>query len=221
MTGEPVTGEPVTGGPLADALDPRPVAASETVFTGRVWDVVRDTVDLGEGGEVVREYQRHPGAVGVLVLDDADRVLLLRQYRHPVQHFLWELPAGLLDVPGEDPQRAAARELAEEADLTADRWHVLADWFNSPGGSDEAFRLFLARGVGPVAEADRHVRGEEELGMEARWVDLDEARDAVLRGALHNPTAVTGVLAAWAARATGWADLRPFDAPWPQHRAYR
>jgi ADP-ribose pyrophosphatase len=211
----------VSGAGPADALDPRPVTASETVFSGRVWDVVRDTVDLGEGGEVVREYQRHPGAVGVLALDDADRVLLLRQYRHPVQHSLWELPAGLLDVPGEDPHRAAARELAEEADLRANRWHVLLDWFTSPGGSDEAFRLFLARDVSAVAEADRHVRGEEELGMEARWVDLDRARDAVLRGALHNPSAVTGVLAAWAARATGWAGLRDLDAPWPQHRAYR
>lgn len=207
-------------GPLADVRDPRPVTASETVFTGRVWDVVRESVDLGEGGTVVREFQRHPGAVGVLALDGRDRVLLLRQYRHPVRHALWELPAGLLDVAGEDPRAAAVRELAEEADLVAGTWHVLLDWFNSPGGSDEAFRLFLARDLTPVPEAERHVRGEEELGMPVRWVDLDDARDAVLAGGLHNPTAVTGVLAASAARAAGWSSLRDAGAPWPAHRAY-
>ena len=209
----------------ADRLAPAPVAATETVFSGRVWDVVRDTVDLSAAGlgagRVVREYQRHPGAVGVVALDDDGRVLLLSQYRHPVRHVLWELPAGLLDVPGEDPAAAAARELAEEADLRAGTWHVLLDWFFSPGGSDEAFRLFLARDLGPVPEAERHVRSEEEAGMVATWVPLEEARDAVLAGALHNPGAVTGLLAAWAAREAGWATLRPADAPWPTHRAYR
>ena len=214
----------MTSGPL-DRFAPAPVLASEAVFTGRVWDVVRDTVDLSAAGlgtgEVVREYQRHPGAVGVLALDDAGRVLLLSQYRHPVRHVLQELPAGLLDVPGEDPAAAAARELAEEADLRAGTWHVLLDWFFSPGGSDEAFRLLLARDLGPVPEAERHARSEEEAGMVATWVPLEEARDAVLAGALHNPGAVTGLLAAWAAREAGWATLRPADAPWPTHRAYR
>jgi len=209
----------------ADRLAPAPVTASETVFSGRVWDVVRESVDLGAAGlgtgEVVREYQRHPGAVGVLALDEDGRVLLLSQYRHPVGHVLWELPAGLLDVPGEDPAAAAARELAEEADLRADTWHVLLDWYTSPGGSDEAFRLFLARDLSPVPEAERHVRAEEEAGMVSRWLPLEEARDAVLAGALHTPSAVTGLLAGWAARETGWAALRPADAPWPAHRAYR
>lgn len=204
-----------------DELAPARVTASETVFTGRVWDVVRETADLGEAGRVVREYQRHPGAVGVLALDGHDRVLLLRQYRHPVGSHLWELPAGLLDVPGEPPAGAAARELAEEGDLRAGSWHVLLDWFNSPGGSDEAFRLFLARDLAPVPEAERHVRAEEEAAMVPLWVDLDDAVEAVLAGRLHNPSAVTGILAAHAARAAGWRSLRPADAPWPQHRAYR
>ncbi len=206
---------------LADELGPLPVTASETVFQGRVWDVRRDTVDLGEQGEVVREYQRHPGAVGVLALDADDRVLLLRQYRHPVGHHLWELPAGLLDVAGEPPRDAAARELAEEADLTAERWHVLIDWFTSPGGSDEALRIYLARGLGEVPEGSRYTRDGEEASMVARWVSLDDARDAVLAGHLNNPAAVTGVLAAWSLRAAGWRGLRPPDAPWPAHRAYR
>ena len=214
-------GAPAGGAGVIDAFAPMPVTASETVFSGRIWDVRRDTVDLGEQGEVVREYQHHPGAVGVLALDDRDRVLLLRQYRHPVGHRLWELPAGLLDVAGEAPQRAAARELAEEADLTAQRWHVLIEWFTSPGGSDEALRIYLARDLADVPQDSRYARDGEEAGMEARWVDLDEARDAVLAGHLHNPAAVTGILAAWSLRAAGWAGLRPPDAPWPPSRAYR
>jgi ADP-ribose pyrophosphatase len=208
-------------GDLRDRFAPRTVLAHETVYSGLVWDVVRDTVDLGEGGVVKREYVQHTGAVAVLALDDDDRVLFLEQYRHPVGMTLWELPAGLLDVDGEPPHEAARRELAEEADLRAERWDVLIDWFNSPGGMTEALRLYLARGVSSVPEAERHEREAEELGMTVRWVPLEEARDAVLTGALHNPAAVVGVLAACEARAQGWRTLRPADAPWPEHPLYR
>ena len=144
--------------PLRDAGEGRPVESSEVVHAGMVWDVVRDTVDLGDGGTVRREYVRHPGAVAVIALDDEDRVLLLRQYRHPVRLELWEPPAGLLDVPGEDPRAAAVRELAEEADLVADSWWQLVDFFTTPGGSDETVRIYLARGLRTVPEGERHVR---------------------------------------------------------------
>jgi ADP-ribose pyrophosphatase len=204
-----------------DSFAQREVREHETVYKGLVWDIARDTVDLGEGGVHQREYVQHTGAVGVLALDDDDRVLFIEQYRHPVGMTLWELPAGLLDVGDEAPLQAARRELAEEADLRAERWDVLVDWFNSPGGSTEALRLYLARGVSAVPEAERHQREAEELGMTARWVPLDDARDAVLAGALHNPGAVVGVLAACEARAQGWRTLRPADAPWPEHPAFR
>ena len=206
---------------LRDEFAPRTVLQRETVYEGLVWDVVRDTVDLGEGGVVKREYVQHTGAVAILALDEDDRVLMIEQYRHPVGMTLWELPAGLLDVKGEDPLDAAKRELAEEADLRAERWDVLADWFNSPGGMTEALRLYLARGVSPVPEADRHEREAEEKGMPTRWVTLEEAREAVLGGALHNPAAVVGVLAACEGRAQGWRNLQPADAPWPEHPLYR
>ncbi len=203
----------------ADELDPRPVLRHETVHTGRVFDLVRDDVDLGAAGTVTREYLDHPGAVAVVALDDADRVLLLRQYRHPVRAFLWEVPAGLLDVPGEDAQTAAARELAEEADRTAARWDVLVDFATTPGASNEALRVFLARGLASVPEDERHVRSGEEADMVERWVPLDEAVALVLDGSLHNPSAVVGILAAAASRAGGWASLRPVGAPWPYRRA--
>jgi 8-oxo-dGTP pyrophosphatase MutT (NUDIX family) len=208
-------------GPFRDSFAARKVLQHETVYKGLVWDVVRDTVDLGEAGVVQREYVQHTGAVGILALDEQDRVLFVEQYRHPVGMALWELPAGLLDVRGEHPLHAAQRELAEEADLRAEHWDVLIDWFNSPGGMTEALRLYLARGLSPVPEAERHQREGEELGMKVRWVPLDEAREAVLAGALHNPGAVVGVLAACEARNLGWRTLRPAGAPWPEHPALR
>jgi 8-oxo-dGDP phosphatase len=210
-----------SGDPLADVLRPRPVAGSEVVHSGLIWDVVRDTVDLGEAGTVRREYVHHPGAVGILALDDDGRVLMVRQYRHPVGYELWELPAGLLDLHGEPPVEAARRELAEEADLRAERWDTLVDWFNSPGGMDEAIRVYLARGLSDVPHDERHTREHEEADMVLAWVPLDEARDAVLAGRLHNPTAVVGILAACASRDQGWATLRPAGAAWPEHKSFR
>ena len=214
----------IRGADLADRLERRPVLDTEVVFKGMVWDVRRDTVDLGEAGEVRREYVDHPGAVSVVALreiDGRDQVLLIQQYRHPVGAFEWELPAGLLDVAGEQPWVGAARELHEEADLVAGRWHVLIDYYGSPGGLSEALRIFLARDLVDVHRDERFTREGEEHGMPVAWVDLDEAHDAVLAGRLHNPSAVIGILTAHAARARDWATLRPHDAPWPEHPAYR
>ena len=100
--------------PVSDRQSPRRLLESATVFTGKIWDVVRETFRLDEDGEpITREYIRHPGAVAILAMDEQERVLLLRQYRHPVRMDLWEIPAGLLDVDGEDFAAGAARELAE------------------------------------------------------------------------------------------------------------
>lgn len=209
------------GTDIVDVLAPRPVLESTRVHEGMIWDIVAERVDLGDAGPVRREFVSHPGAVAVVTLDERGRVLLVQQYRHPAQHLLWELPAGLLDVAGEPPAGAARRELAEEADLLAGTWHVLLDTFMSPGGSDEALRIFLARDVSPVADADRFDREHEELDMVAVWVDLDEACDAVLAGRVHSPTAVCGLMAAVISRDRGWTTLRPDDAPWPEHKAYR
>jgi 8-oxo-dGTP pyrophosphatase MutT (NUDIX family) len=206
---------------VADAAAALHVVRSDTVFTGLIWDVRRDTVDLGNGQTVVRELIVHPGAVGVIALNAADEVLLLRQYRHPVSSYLWEPPAGLLDVAREDALACARRELFEEADLWADEWHVLLDFHNSPGGSTESFRCYLARGLHEVPVGQRHERDGEERDMASAWVALDQARDLVLGGRLHNPAAVAGILAAAAARTAGWDSLRPPDAPWPERSAGR
>ncbi len=195
------------GGP-ADRSAPRPVVARTDLHHGKIWDLVSETVDLGES-QVVREFLDHPGAVAVIALDDADRVLLLRQYRHPVRAELWEPPAGLRDVEGEPPHVTAARELEEEADLRAATWHLLAEFATTPGGSNERIAVYLARDVSEVPDAERFVREEEEAEMVPAWVPLDEAVDAVLAGRLHSPSAVVGILAAAAARDRGWSTLRP------------
>jgi ADP-ribose pyrophosphatase len=196
-------------GDLEDVKGERPVLDSRVLHRGMIWDVARETVELGEAGTVTREFVRHPGAVAVIAMDDDDAVLLLRQYRHPVGAELWEPPAGLLDVPGEDLLTAARRELLEEADLVAASWWVLVDYLSTPGGSDEALRVYLARDLSEVPHADRHDREAEERDMVAHWFPLDEVVDAVLGGRVRNPSTVAGVLAAAVNRDRDWTGLRP------------
>ena len=185
------------------------------VHTGRVIDVRSDVVEFPDGTTTTRDVVVHPGAVGIVALDADDNVLLVNQYRHPVQQRLWEPPAGLLDEVGEDPLDAAKRELFEEAHYQAERWDVLVDAFTSPGMTDESVRIYLARDVRP-AEGARHEGLDEERDMPVRWVPLDEAIASILAGRLHNPMAIMGLLATATARNSEYDVLRPANAPWPQ-----
>lgn len=162
-----------------------------------------------------RDVVVHPGAVGVLALDDEGRVLLVNQYRHPVGRRLDELPAGLLDVDGEASLDAAQRELKEEAGLAARTWHVLVDALTSPGMTDEAIRLYLARDLTSV---ERDVQEHEEADLTTAWVALEDAVRRVLAGEIENAMACLGILAGDRARRDGFAGLRPADARWPSRR---
>lgn len=202
---------------LTDVVVERELVRSKPRFDGRVWSVRTDVVDLADGQHVERDVIVHPGAVGIIALDEELQVLLVRQYRHPVGALLWEPPAGLLDVEGEDPLDAAARELYEEAGYRAREWAVLADTFTSPGGSDEAVRIYLARGLSEVAADERFSGEDEERDMPSRWFPLAEARAAVLRGDLHNPLGTIGILAAAAVfidKAIDSSQLRASTSPW-------
>jgi ADP-ribose pyrophosphatase len=190
------------------------VLSSTEQFSGRIVSMVSDEIVLPGGESSVRDYIVHPGAVAVVALDDQDRVVLLRQYRHPVRADLWELPAGLLDVAGEPALTTAERELWEEADLRATDWHVLADLLTSPGGSDEAIRVYLARGLSVVPADERHVRTAEEAVMTVERLDLETAVGMVFDGTIQNATCAAGVLAAARARQDGYQHLRPADSPW-------
>lgn len=183
---------------------PFQVTESKTVWAGKVFSMKTDQVVLMEGTKpLTRDYMDHPGAVAIVALrpsaDDADEaeVLLVSQYRHPVRATLWEIPAGLLDIANEDPLEAAKRELREETDLEATEWKLLVDIFTSPGGSNESLRIFSASGVFECEVPFNRVG--EEAHMQKKWVPLSDAVDLILGGQLHNPSAVTGILAAHAA----------------------
>jgi ADP-ribose pyrophosphatase len=203
-------------GPVRDVEAPRAVTHRDVAFRGRVWDVVTDHVRLDATQVVARDVIRHPGAVAVVAFREPGEVLLVRQYRHPVGREMWEPPAGLLDVAGEEPLAAAQRELMEEADAIATTWHVLADFCTSPGGSSEAIRIFLAREVSEVPHADRFVREAEERDMIRCWVPVDEVLAGIAAGELQSPTLVTGAFALDSARRAGFDTLRSPDAPWPR-----
>lgn len=200
---------------IVDQPEEWPVEATAVPFRGNKTSVRTDDVVMPDGSVVRRDYQVHPGSVAVLALDEEDRVLVLSQYRHPVRHRLWEIPAGLLDVPGENPLHAARRELYEEAHVKAEDWRVLADVYTTPGGCDEAVRIFLARGVSE-AEGERFEVAEEEAVMDHARVPLPDLVRAVLAGEVHNNCLVVGALALNAALTSdGLEALRPADAPWP------
>jgi 8-oxo-dGDP phosphatase len=193
------------------------VRARHERFKGAIFTVYTDEVAMPGGRYADRDYVVHVGAVGVVAIDDRERVVLVQQYRHPLGERLWELPAGLIDVPGERLRDAAARELLEEADLSAARWDLLVDSHTSPGFSNEVIRLFLARDLRPVPEADRYQRHDEEADMALAWVSLDEAVAMALRGEITNSSALVGLLATAHLRDRGWPPLRPADTPFVRH----
>ena len=188
-----------------------PVQSSKDVHVGRVMAVRTDEVVMPGGRVAAREVLEHSGAVAIAALDTDDRLMMIHQYRHPVGRRLWELPAGLLDVPGEDPLETAKRELVEEAGIAATDWSVLIDVVPSPGFSDESVRVYLARGLTEVGRPEPG--DDEEADLSTRWVTLSVAVRMVLAGTIVNGVTVAAVLAANAVAGAG-ADGRPADAPW-------
>ncbi|KUN37110.1 ADP-ribose pyrophosphatase [Streptomyces longwoodensis] len=200
---------------IKDTPEEWEIRSSETPFRGAKTSVRTDEVVMPDGSVARRDYQVHPGSVAILALDDDDRVLLIKQYRHPVRQKLWEIPAGLLDVPGENPLHAAQRELYEEAHVKAEDWRVLTDVYTTPGGCDESVRIFLARGLSE-AQGERFTAEHEETDLQHARVPVDELVRGVLAGELHNNCLVVGVLSLVAARGGDGLDvLRPAEAPWP------
>lgn len=168
------------------------VSNRAVVFEGKIWDVVSETFDYN-GVELTREFVAHPGAVAVIALNDDKEVLLIKQYRQPVRSYLWEIPAGLLDVPGESRQEAAKRELLEETGYIAEQWQDLIEFHTTPGGNDETITVFLATEL-------RHQGHEldlegEEVDMELAWVPLPEALTSVLNSEMRSPSAGFAIMA--------------------------
>ena len=201
---------------MEDTPESWPVAATEPLLKHWLLAVRSDKVQMPDQNFAERTVVSHPGAVAVLALDDAGRVLMIRQYRHPVGYLLWEIPAGLRDAAGEPPLETARRELFEETGYRAREWHVLIDYFTSPGFSTERLRIYLARGVQLAVATDAdagYVRHDEEKYLVQKWVPLDDAVRLAFAGSLHNSAAITGVLAAQSAQSTNFRTLRPATAP--------
>ncbi|HEY3905654.1 MAG TPA: NUDIX hydrolase [Streptosporangiaceae bacterium] len=199
---------------LSDVVESWPVTASNLLAKSNIVNVKRDTVQMPGGEEADRDVVEHPGAVAVLALDENFSVLLIRQYRHPVGRLLWEIPAGLRDVPGEPLIKTAQRELLEEAGYLASDWHVLADIYTSPGISSERLRVFLAKDLTYVPDAERdYIPDHEEAHLMVEWAPLDVVVARFLAGELHNGVTAVGVLAAFAVLNGKVAELRGTDAP--------
>ncbi|KUI03626.1 ADP-ribose pyrophosphatase [Mycolicibacterium acapulense] len=183
--------------------------SSKTLYVGNIFALRADEVRMPGGHTARREVVEHYGAVAVLAMDEDRNVAMVYQYRHPLGRRLWELPAGLLDLGGEPPHVTAARELEEEAGLSATDWRVLIDLDSAPGFSDESVRVYLATGLTDVGRPQAH---DEEADLTLRWYSLDEAGRMVLAGEIVNSIAVSGILAA--AAVTDRDVLRSVDAPW-------
>jgi 8-oxo-dGTP pyrophosphatase MutT (NUDIX family) len=194
---------------IEDSAERWPVTGSASLLEHWLLTVRADTVHMPDNQRAERSVVTHPGAVAVVALDDEQRVLMIRQYRHAVGYQLWEIPAGLRDAVGEPALETARRELREETGYQAREWHVLADQFTSPGYSTERLIIFLARGLA-VVESD-YVREGEEKYLRTEWVPLAEAVRLALTGKLHSGPAMTGVLAGYAACSDGFSGLRPGD----------
>ncbi len=187
------------------------VLSNRTVYTGKVLALRVDEVAMPGGGSAIREVLEHPGAVAIAAIDDDQRVVLIHQYRHPLRRRLWELPAGLLDVSGEDPVATARRELAEETGLAARDWAVLVDVAPSPGFTDESVRVYLARGLSFV---DRLTgTDDEEADLVVQRFPLADAVRLVLAGEIVNAATVGGILAV-SLVCSDAAVPRPVDVPW-------
>ena len=168
------------------------VSKRDVVFKGKIWDVVSETFDYN-GTTLVREFVAHPGAVAVIALNEQQEILLIKQYRHPVREYLWEIPAGLLDIPGEARIEAAKRELLEETGYIAQAWQELIEFHTTPGGNDETITIFVAQGL-RLQGHEFELEGEE-VDLELRWVPLADALTSVLKSEMRSPSAGYAIMA--------------------------
>ncbi len=159
------------------------------IYRGRIVDLGIEQVTLPNGAQAALEVIRHQGASAVVAVDDAGRVALIRQFRHAAGGFIWELPAGVLDRPGETPEACAGRELLEETGLRAGRLTRLATILTTPGFTDERIHLFLAEELQVEQSAPEH----DEVIAEIARTPLREALAMIRRGDIVDSKTICGL----------------------------
>jgi ADP-ribose pyrophosphatase len=160
----------------------------KTIYEGKIFDVALETVTLPNGAVKDREVVRHPGAAAMVPVFEDGKVALIRQYRHAVGRFLWEIPAGTLEA-GEDALACAGRELAEETGYEAGRLEMLAQIFPAPGYTDECIRIYLATGLTPTKQ-----QLEDDEVLELQTVPFATALEMIEDGRIEDAKTITGLL---------------------------
>jgi ADP-ribose pyrophosphatase len=172
---------------VAGGIEDHEIISSERVFDGRVVKVFLDDVRLPDGRKARWERVQHPGAVGIVPLLDGRTMIMVRQYRHAIRGELLEIPAGKLDRD-EGPIECARRELREEAGYGAGEMIKLAEFYNSPGYSDERFYLYLGKDL-------YREQGESEPDefLEVVELDLNEALSMISQGSIRDAKSIIGI----------------------------
>ena len=186
--------------PVTDSIEAQlaeRVIDSRIVHRGRYLEVRLETTERADGSRHERDVVRHPGAVAIVAIDEADRILLVRQWRQPAGRSLLEIPAGTLDrdpVTGaiEDPELASRRELEEETGYRADRWEKLGSFWTAPGFASELMHLYRATGL--VAAGHGRLTPDADEALELVRLPLVDALAAVDRGDLHDAKTLIGIL---------------------------
>lgn len=163
--------------------------ATEKIFEGQIIKVRRDTVELPGGGTGTREIVEHPGGVAIVALDSEENVYMVRQYRHPFEKIIMELPAGKLDHHGEEPFECCVRELKEETGLTAEKFDYLGAFMLSPGFCREWIHLYLARGL---SAGSLHLDPDEFLEVEK--IPLQQLYTMIMDNQIEDAKTVIGIL---------------------------
>jgi ADP-ribose pyrophosphatase len=169
------------------------VLNSRVIYEGRVFKITLDRVEYPDQRTVNMEVVRHPGSVVLLPMPAANRIVLVRQYRYVVDRWLWELPAGSLDHPGENPEAAALRECHEEIGKIAGRARKLATLFASPGFCDEAMNFFLLTELRDRREGEAAAAQDPDELLSVKEFSVDEAREMVRLGEIRDMKTAVGL----------------------------